>query len=267
VFTRTIAPLQSRSGIINLTTSGFTVLPWTYDSAVATPRIDRVVNAADLQSPVAPGGLITLFGRDLSPVNLASRQMPLPTALGESCLTVNGLPAPMLFVSGSQINAQLPVQTVGNVTMILRTPGGVSDNFNILVQSTAPSIFRSGVAGPVINVPTIFRESNGQLVTPSNPVHRGDELIVYLTGLGVTAPLVQEGLPAPDDPAAVPVSEVAVRLGGVDLPVGSAVATPGQAGVYQVRVRVLSDAPLGFEVPLDILQGGGWTSIPVRVVN
>ncbi len=267
VFTRTIAPLQNRSALINLTTSGFTVLPWTYDAAVAMPRIDRVVNAADLQGGVAPGGLITLFGRDLSPVNLATRQIPVPTALGESCLTVNGVAVPMLFVSSAQINAQLPVQTVGNVTMILRTPGGVSDNFNVQVQPAAPSVFRNGIAGPANDVPTVYRAENNLLVTLSNPVHLGDELIIYLTGMGVTTPVVQEGLPAPGDPAASPVIEALVSLAGVGLPVNSAVALPGQVGIYEIRARVPHDVPLGFDMPLEVTQGSGGTRIPVRVVN
>jgi len=266
-FTRTVAPLQNRSALINLTTSGFTVLPWTYDVAVATPRIERVVNAADLQGGVAPGGLITLFGRDLSPVNLASRQIPLPTALGESCLTVNGLPVPMLFVSSSQINAQLPVQAVGNVTMILRTPGGVSDNYNLQVQPTAPGIFRSGVAGPMTDVATVYRVENGHLVTLSNPIHRGDEIVIHLTGMGVTTPLVKEGEPAPADPPATPVVNPIITLGGTALEIQSAVAVPGQVGLYEIKARVPHDAPIGFEMPLDISQGSGGTSLPVRVVN
>ena len=41
-----------------MTVSGFTVLPWNYDAAVAAPSITQLVNAADQTSPVAPGGLI-----------------------------------------------------------------------------------------------------------------------------------------------------------------------------------------------------------------
>ena len=59
-FSRTLAPLNDQSSIISLTTSGFTVLPWNYDAAVAPPRLDSVVNAADFTQPVAPGGLIRL---------------------------------------------------------------------------------------------------------------------------------------------------------------------------------------------------------------
>ncbi|MDQ2945417.1 MAG: hypothetical protein M3Y27_05655, partial [Acidobacteriota bacterium] len=98
-FSRTLAPLYSRNGIVNLTVSGFTILAWDYDASVAAPHIDKVVNAADLSPAIAPGGLITLFGQQLSPVNLATKEIPVPTALGDSCLTVNGLPIPMLFVS------------------------------------------------------------------------------------------------------------------------------------------------------------------------
>jgi uncharacterized protein (TIGR03437 family) len=212
-FTRTLAPLYSRNVIVALTISGFTVLPWNYDAAVAPPRIDRVANAADQTHPTAPGGLISVYGQNLSPVNLASSQMPLPTALGESCLTVNGMPVPMVFVSSTHINAQMPFAAEGNVTMILRTPGGVSDNFNLSVLPTAPSIFRNGTAGPMTDLPTVVRARNGELVTASNPIHRGDTITIYLTGMGRTSPAVEDGAPAPSDPLAAVLTPPVVTLG------------------------------------------------------
>ena len=59
-------------------------------SSVAMPRINRIVNAADLRPAIAPGGLISVFGQELSPVNVATKEIPLPTALGESCLACHG---------------------------------------------------------------------------------------------------------------------------------------------------------------------------------
>ena len=266
-FTRTLAPLYSRSSIVALTTSGITVLPWTYDTSVAPPRIERVVNAADQTLNMAPGGLISLFGRDLSPVNIATRQIPLPTALGESCLTVNGVPVPMLFVSSSQMNAQMPFAVEGNVTMILRTPGGVSDNFNLTVLPAAPSVFRSGVAGPQTDVPTVIRSRNSELVTVSNPVHRGDTLVIYLTGLGRTTPAVEDGMPAPSENLSSALIPPTVRIGGIALPVDFAGLTPGEVGVYQINVAVPHTVPLGMQQELQITQGGSATSLPVRVVD
>jgi uncharacterized protein (TIGR03437 family) len=253
--------------VVSLTTSGFTLIPWNYDAAVAPPRISQVVNAADGTMPVAPGGLISVFGTQFSPVNVATKELPLPTALGESCLTVNGVALPMLFVSPGQINAQLPFHTDGSAVMVLRTPGGVSDNYNFTVLPTAPSIFRSGTAGPETGLPTIVRMRNGELVTPSNPVHPGDQLIIYATGLGNTEPAAEAGQPAPSDPLPRAIIEAQVTLGGVPLMVDYAGLKAGEIGVYEIDVRVPDRVPEGMDVPLVIMQGGGSTGLSVRVVR
>jgi uncharacterized protein (TIGR03437 family) len=266
-FTRTVAPMYSRNAIVNLTTSGFTMLPWSYDDAVAPPRLSRVVNAADQTGAVAPGGLVTIQGSNLSPVNLASRELPLPTALGESCLTVNGLPVPVLFVSPNQINAQLPFQATGNVAMILRTPGGVSDTYNLAIQPQAPSVFRTAVEGLDNEVPTVIRAANSTVVTESNPLHRNDTITIYLTGLGQTNPPVEAGVPSPADPIATPLVAPTVRLGGIALNISASGLVPGEVGQYQITATVPRNVPLGLSVPLEIRQGSNGTTLNVRVVE
>jgi uncharacterized protein (TIGR03437 family) len=266
-FTRTLAPLYTRNAIIALTTSGFTVFPWNYDAATVPPRIDRVVNAADLTSTVAPGGLIAVIGTELSPVTQSTRQTPLPTALGETCLTVNGVPVPMFLASPQRINAQLPAAVEGNTTLVLRTPGGVSDNYNLQVSTAAPSIFRNRSAGPVDDLPAIVRAVNGQVVTLSNPVRRGDILSIYATGMGATTPAVESGMPAPADPLASVVIPPQVRIGGVPVEVLFAGLSPNEIGIYQVNVRVNGLVPTGMQIPIEISQGTGLTTVPVRVVD
>jgi uncharacterized protein (TIGR03437 family) len=266
-FLRSLAPLYDRSGVISLTVSGVTVLPWNYFAAVAPPKILSVVNAADGTKPVAPGGLITVFGQQMSPVNIATKEVPLPTALGESCLTVNGIAVPMLFVSGQQINGQLPFNVDGNAVMTLRTPGGISDNFNFSVFPAAPSIFRSGVAGPQTGLATVLRADNNQLVTPTNPLHGHDSVIIYATGLGRTTPPVETGVPAPAEALSSAVIAPAVTLGGTALEVTYAGLVPGEVGVYQINAKLPGTVPLGMEVPLAVNQGGFGTELPVRVVK
>lgn len=266
-FIRTVAPLYSRNAIVVLTVSGFTVLPWTFDAAVATPRITKVTNLADGSSSIAPGSLVKIEGLDLSPINQASRERPLPTALGESCITVNGLPIPLIFVSGNEINAQIPYEISGSTTLILRTPGGVSDNFNLSVQPTAPSIFRTILSGLDSPVATIVNGRNGLIATNSNPIKRNDRIVIYLTGLGKTNPAVDAGLSAPADPLAQALVSPVVTLGGVEIPVTYAGLTPGEVGVYQINAEILRWVPTGFGVPLTINQGGGATTIDVRVIE
>ncbi|MEO8128202.1 MAG: hypothetical protein ABJF23_24210 [Bryobacteraceae bacterium] len=265
-FTRTLAPLANRTAIIALTTSGFTVLPWNYDAAVAPPTIDRVVNAADFSQPIAPGGLITVFGTNLSPISQSTTSGSLPTALADSCLQVNGLGVPVLFVSPTQINGQLP-NFDGNTTLTVYTPGGVSDNFNLTILPAAPSVFRISSVGPDGTNAAILRSSNNQLVTPSNPIHRTDTIVIYATGLGRTSPEVPPGTPAPTDELAGVIIPPVITVGGVPVSVEFAGLTPGQIGVYQINVRMNSRIPLGLSVPLVISQGAGSTSLQVRVVE
>jgi len=266
-FTRTLAYLPANRTLVNLSTSGITILPWSYDESVAPPQLDRAVNSADLRPALAPGALLSLFGENLSPLNVATRELPLPTALGESCLQVNGLPVPMLFVSPKQINAQLPFTIEGNATLVLRTPGGVSDTLNILISPAAPSVFRARLAGLDAEVATVVRHRNGELATLSNPIHRGDRIMIFLTGMGRTSPAIDAGSPAPAQPPAQTVVVPNVTLGGVPLGIEFAGLAPGQVGVYQINAVVPGDVPLGLEVPLSIAQGAGATAVALRVVE
>jgi uncharacterized protein (TIGR03437 family) len=266
-FTRTLAVMYDQSAIISTTTSGLTVLPWTYAAAVAPPSISSVVSAADGSSPVAPGGLISIFGAQLNPTNLATTQIPVPTALGKSCVTVNGQPMPLIFVSPSQINAQMPFQAIGDTVVIVHTPGGVSNNYNLTIQPTAPAVFLSATAGPEIDLPTVLRASDGSLITDSDPVHRGDTLVLYVTGMGQVTPAVGNGLPAPGNPLATALAPPAVTLGNVTLPVLYAGLAPGEVGVYQINVVVPSSVPQGLSVPLTITQGNSINTFNLRVVQ
>ena len=267
VFTRTLAPLANRNTMIALTVSGLTALSWNFDTAVAPPAIQGVVNAADLTPTLAPGSLIAVFGTNLNPTNVATAQIPLPTAIGESCLMVNGFAIPMLFASPGQINAQLPLHISGRVPMTLYTPGGVSDDYYLNVTLAAPAIFHSGTAGPLTGIPVVIKATNQQLVTPSNPVHSNDEIWIYATGLGETSPEVAAGNPAPSAPPALAVLAPDVRLGDVPLAVSYAGLAPGQIGVYQINARAPAKVTTGTEVPLTITQGGVTASVTVRVVD
>jgi uncharacterized protein (TIGR03437 family) len=204
----------------------------------------------------------------MSPVNIATSQIPLPTALGESCLTVNGTPIPLLFVSSGQINAQLPFNVAGNATMSIHTPAGISNNFNFTSQGAAPSIFMSGTAGPETGLATVFRFDDGQLVTPTNPIHYGDTVVIYLTGMGTTFPAVDAGLATPMSPLSWVTQAPTLTLGGSPLTLLYAGLVPGYvSGLYQINATVPGGVTQGMEIPLVISQGDGSTTLYVRVVK
>jgi len=266
-FTRTVAAMPADNTVVALTTSGFTVLASSYGASAATPTIASVVNAANNSTALAPGALITVYGTSMSPVNVATAQIPLPTALGQSCLSVNGTPVPLLFVSGTQVNAQLPYNVGGNASVAIHTPVGISNNYNFTVGVAAPSVFMNGTAGPLTGLPTIVRAANNQLVTPTNPVNYNDTLLIYTNGLGLTSPQVTAGSAAPSSPLANAVLQPTVTLGGANLSVSYAGLVPGQVGVYQINATVPFGVPQGLSVPLAINQAGASSSVNVRVVG
>jgi len=253
VFTRTLAALRDQSALISLTTSGFTVIPWNYDAPLPIPQLERVVNSADQTKAVAPGGLISVIGQNL------------PTALGDACLTANGAFVPLLqSVSSNQVNAQLPFNIDGNAQLTLGTQGGVSDNLIISILPTAPSLFRTSSEG---GEATVYRASDNSLVSASNPVREGDELVIFATGLGRTRPAIQAGQAAPSDPLSMVVIPVEVSLDGVPLEVAYANLTPGAVGVYQIKVKTPLGIAAGEGVPLVIRQGGMSTTVAVQVAD
>jgi uncharacterized protein (TIGR03437 family) len=267
-FSRSLVMLQDGSELVNLTTSGIVILPPGYAASIAPPQITAVVSGADFKSPAAPGGLITAFGTSLSPTNAATSEIPLPTALASSCMTVNGQPIPLIFVSPTQVNAQMPFQAIGDVVVVVHTPAGVSPNFNMVVQPTAPAVFLSGSAGPLTDLPTVVRQSTNLIVTTSNPVHLGDMLIIYLTGMGAVSPVVPNGTASPENPPAIAIAPPQVTLGGVALSVQFAGLAPGEVGVNQINAIVPANAPQGMSVPLVITQGGSTQTINnLRVVQ
>ncbi|MEO7649615.1 MAG: hypothetical protein ABIZ80_04050, partial [Bryobacteraceae bacterium] len=261
-FTRTLAVL--RNGLVSLTQSGFTVLPLNYESAAPPPSISRVVNTADPTAPVTSGGLISVFGTNLSLVTLSS-QDPLP-GLVDACVTVNGGAIPIFLISPGQINAQLPFSLVGPSEIIVRTPGG-SATATFTTLPNAPAIFHDQMAGGETGLPFIVRVANNTLMTLANPIHKGDDLIIYLTGLGRTIPAVEAGQRAPSDPRAAAILQPVVTLDGVELAVSFAGLTPGRIGVYQIDVHVPKGVTQGLSVPLRITQGTRFVELGVRVVE
>jgi len=246
-----------------------TVLSQSYAASFVPPAISSVVNAANGTAPVAPGGLITVWGSNMSPASAVASQIPLPTALGQSCLSVNGTPVPLLFVSPAQVNAQLPNNVLGPSLINIHTPGGVSNSFHFTVQSAAPAVFLSGSAGPVTGLATVVRAANNQIVTPTNPIRPGDTLVIYLTGMGLTTPAVTAGYAAPASPLAQASIVPKVSLGGSQLTVQYAGLAPGEVGVYQINVVVPGSVTQGLSEPLVIDQGsasGANTTLNERVV-
>jgi uncharacterized protein (TIGR03437 family) len=195
-----------------------------------------LVNAATGKSafsiPVAsPGSLVTIYGSNLSTITASAHTMPIPTQLPgtQTQVLFDQVEAPLLFVSPSQINVQVPfgLPDIGQVELLVRTENGASVPFKVTLIAQDPGIF------------SVFRMAS--MMSDSNPILPGDSITILATGLGRVKPLVASGQPGPSDPLATGVITPVVKVGGRSLEVAFAGLAPGFVGVYQVNARVPAD--------------------------
>lgn len=265
-FVRTLA-ISSDKLILLLTRSGLTVVSPDFDAPTPLPMVSRLVNAADGGTDVAPGGLALVQGNGLAPRSESAMSLPLPSTLGDACVTVGDIALPLFRVSSTEILAQLPFNLSGDVPLIVRSPGGVSSTFNAHIQTFAPAIFRTGQAGGQTGLATVIRQKNSDFVDFTNPIHPDDVLSIYLTGLSQTSPPAPFGDAAPMDPLAVTATPPTATLGNVGLPVLFSGLVPDEIGVYIINVSVPHSVPSAVQTPLAVKQGSFSTTLQVRVVN
>ncbi len=190
-----------------------------------------VVNAASYSTTIAPGGLISIFGRGLAARSMTAAQYPLPTTLAGTSVYLDGAPLPLFYVANGQINAQLPADASGDLTLQVETASG-SAEIPVTVADAAPAIFQGGVL-----------HMNGTPVGDASPVKPGETLMIFATGLGALERPLPAGQAAPQSPPLRASSPVIVELGDIRVSPLFAGLTPGFAGLYQVNVVVPADLP------------------------
>jgi uncharacterized protein (TIGR03437 family) len=217
-----------------------------------TPAIANggIVNAASFTAQVSPGALASLFGSNITGSGVdAIASLPLPASLGGVSVSVNGTAAPVLYVSSSQVNFQIPWETQpGSATVSLSTNGMVSNTVSVSVQATAPGLFVQGSHA-------IVQNSNFTLNSSSNPAKVGDTILAYLTGAGAVSPQPADGAPAGSSPLSTVTSPVTATIGSKTAQVSFAGLAPSFVGLWQVNVVV----PLGLaqgDFPLTVTVGG-----------
>jgi len=207
-----------------------------------------IVNAGDFSPSIAPGSLVTIFGQNFAirPVSFSS--LPLPATLGQISVTANGVVAPVLYASPTQINIQMPFGVSGQVTLNVTTPNGTASS-QVNVVPAAPSVL-AVISGSDLNSGT-------------NPAAQGSYVTLYLTGLGEPNGSLATGQAAT---AAMPVSApVQVLVGGSILQPLYAGLAPGFAGVDQVNFQIPANVPTGVS-SLRVMAGAATSSaVPINI--
>jgi len=116
------------------------------------PRVAALI-AATLDASavsVAPGELVSLFGAGLAqvPAGLSGWQGDTgPFELNGVTVTIANRAAPLLYVSPSQINAQIPADVPLGPQLVVISNRGAGASFTVNVVAAAPSIFSAAASG------------------------------------------------------------------------------------------------------------------------
>ena len=203
------------------------------------PRMDAVIPAAGAVFPrvVAPRMIVAIYG----------------AGMANAAVTLGALAVSTTYVSDTQINALLPDETpTGYMRMTVRNAGG-SQSFGVFVEPAFPAVFTLNQSGT--GAAAAVNANTGKVVSAANPIHAGEYLELYLTGLGATARV--NGF----DVARV---QPTVRVGGADCAVTYAGAAPGFAGLDQINCIV----PPGLGLRnADVVVTSGARSSPATTVS
>ena len=197
--------------------------------------------------PYAPNSVLTILGSGmaLSAQAITSADIAggnLPTTLNGVQVMVDGSPAPLFYVSDSQVNLLMPPnQVAGPVTVWVVLNSIAGPQVSLTLQDVAPGLFPSPLT-PNFAIAQLWPAYS--TIAPASPAAPGGIVILYATGLGVTEPY-------PALPAEIPlyagsidrIADLQVFLNGTPLDPAQVLyagLAPGWAGLYQIDL-VLPD--------------------------
>jgi uncharacterized protein (TIGR03437 family) len=217
-------------------------------------KVWNAANLAPITNAVAPGEFVSLFGSGLCSVTEGAPSLPLPTTLGNVQVSVNGVFAPISYVSPNQINILVPYEISGGYATFQVSSGlGLSNAVTLYERDTASGVFTSTAGGFAPGVgPAAALHADFSPVTQSDPARVGETLQLYVTGLGAVNPAVADGAAALVKPLSLVVADIGVFVDGQNATVTFKGLAPGFAGLYQVNFVVPSGVSSGQLVGLSV---------------
>jgi uncharacterized protein (TIGR03437 family) len=223
VYTTTLV-LQSAN-----TTPQFVSVPVTFTIG---PSIGGVANGASFAHVYAPGMVLSVFGANLANSTQLAGALPLPMTMAGVSATVNGIAAPLYYVSPLQLNIQVPYETATGTALLAVSNNGQVATYSFPVSASAPGIY----LGP-----------DGSSITPNVGGSRGQIYTLFVTGAGEVSPPVATGAGPGAAQVPVPLLAVSMTIGGVAAHMDYVGIPSWSVGTLQINFTVPQNAPLGLQ--------------------
>jgi uncharacterized protein (TIGR03437 family) len=259
---------------------------------LALPQINAVVNGASFKSgTVSANSFVSLFGSSFGTQDTVANIFPA-TVFNEVSVVVNGIKAPLYSVKGTtgQINVVLPSELpeLGTAFVQVTNAEGTSASYELTLAPDSVGLFR--IADPSnaarMNGAVLFANTAWKVMPLSmaqalglpscasvtmasvcgQPARVGDEIQIYLTGLGKATPngnpsgnVLPTGSLAPANGSVLyeTLQTPVVTIGGNPAVVSFSGIAPGSAGQYQINVAIPSGVAAGDSVPLTVKMPDG----------
>jgi len=215
-----------------------------------------------LGAPLAPGTIAQVYGTGLATQTASPGVVPLPNAFNGTSVIAGGLPAPLYYLSGGQLNVQIPTELksgqqcaiVASVNNALTLP----DTLDLNPVQPGMAALPSGSV--------IAQHPDYSYVDANHLAKPGEILTIYLAGMGATNPAVSSGQPSPSmEPLGRVTTQPTVLVDGQMATVQFAGLTPAAVGLYQINFTVPLNSRSG-SLSLVVSQNGiqsNTTMLPV----
>jgi len=222
-----------------------------YTGSTSGTTISAVVDSYSFQPTASPGMLLSILGSHLANTTQSTSGNPFPFFAEGVSATVNGLAAPILYVSSNLVNIQIPYEVGAGPAILGINNNGQIAGFPFTIAPTAPGILSDEMG----------------FAAPNSSARQGGYGTVFLTGAGEVSPALKTGF-APlitTAPASQPkpVQPVSVTVGGVPAFVQYGGLAPGLIGTTQVNFLVPPTVSPGVQ-PV-VVTVGGVSSPPVNL--
>ena len=107
------------------------------------------VNSADFRiGPIAIDSIASIFGVNLAVRAEGAQSLPLPVDIAGTTVTINGLRAPLFYVSESQVNFVVPATLEpGPATIVVSNPAGLYSAGRVEISAASPALFTRNASG------------------------------------------------------------------------------------------------------------------------
>ena len=244
------------------------------------PTVRTIGNAASFAREISPNAMASVFGLDFEVAGRSRAASSgdfvdgaFPQQLACVAIDIGGRRAPITYVQTDQVNFQVPVGTPsGSVPLtLIVNPGRPNelrgDVATVTVNSHAPAFFTFNGRSIAAQTSDFKPIADPATVPGGVPARRGDVVILYGTGFGLSEPVYQAGEIASGQARLR--DSVAIVIGGTTLAASDVLyagLAPGNiSGLQQFNIRIPQSAPVG-NVAVSITVGGVSTATPGAVI-